>query len=281
MAKAEDDLKKAQDKLHLNLGDKILADEECRYTEIFKRTKKEWESALRKKAKLNWLALGDENTRYFHQSIQHRRKCNAINVLHLQDGTTSNPRKIQEAFQKYYTKLLGCIIKERAKINMNIINRGPTLTHNQQNLLTLSFSLEDIKEVTWSIPEDKASRLDGFNSGFYKAAWDIVGADVVAAVQEFFAKGTPLNSWNTTTITLIPKVTTPNTPGDYRPISCCNVINKCNSKIICRKFFLVLGSIISLNQGAFVEGRNILHNILLCQDIVKQYVERIALLAAF
>ena len=86
----------------------------------------------------------------------------------------------------------------------------------------------------WSIPEDKALGLDGFNSGFYKAAWKIVGTDVVKAVQDF-ANGTLLKSWNTTAITLIPKVATPNTPDDYRLISCCNVIYKCISKLICRK----------------------------------------------
>ena len=138
-------------------------------------------------------------------------------------------------------------------------------------MLTLSFTPEDIKESMWSILEDKAPGLDGFNSGFYKVAWDIVGLDFVDAVQDFFANGTLLHSWNTTAITLIPNVTTLNTPGDYRPISCCNVVYKCISKLICRKFRLVLGSIISPNQGAFVEGRSILHSILLCQDIVKHY----------
>ena len=87
----------------------------------------------------------------------------------------------------------------------------------------------------------------------------------------FFANGTLLKSWNTTSITLIPKIATPNTPGDYRPICCYNVIYKCISKLICRKLRHVLASIISPMQGAFIEGKSILHNILLCQDIVKHY----------
>ena len=104
---------------------------------------------------------------------------------------------------------------------------------------------------------------------FYKAAWKIVGSDVMKAVQDFFANGTLLKSWNTIAITLIPKVATLNTPGDYRPISCCNVIYKCISKLICRKLRHVLPSIISPMQGAFIEGKSILHNIFLYQDIVK------------
>ncbi|XP_057520771.1 uncharacterized protein LOC130801031 [Amaranthus tricolor] len=88
----------------------------------------------------------------------------------------------------------------------------------------------------WSIPEDKALGLDGFNSGFYKAAWKIVGTDVVKAVQDF-ANGTLLKSWNTTAITLIPKET-----------------------LTCTGFH------ISPMQGAFIEGKSILHNILLYYD---------------
>lgn len=108
LPKVEAALIQAQEKLHTNPGDIHLADEECKYLELYRITKKEWESSLKQKAKLKWLTLGDENTRYFHHSIQHRRKCNAINVLHLQDGTTIDPRLIHEAFQKYYTDILGC-----------------------------------------------------------------------------------------------------------------------------------------------------------------------------
>ena len=37
----------------------------------------------------------------------------------------------------------------------------------------------------WSIPKDKVPGLNGFNSGFYKATWEIVGTYVVKAVQDF------------------------------------------------------------------------------------------------
>lgn len=94
---------------------------------------------------------------------------------------------------------------------------------------------------------------------------------MIGAIQNFFATGALPKEWNVTIITLIPKIQCPTGAGDYRPISYCNVIYKRISKLICSKLKLVLGSIISPNQGAFVEGRSIIHNILLCQDIVKHY----------
>ena len=72
-------------------------------------------------------------------------------------------------------------------------------------------------------------------------------------------------------ITLIPKIPCPSYPGDYRPISCCHILYKCVAKLICYGLSKVPSSIVSLNQGAFVKGKNISHNILLCQDLVKHY----------
>ena len=93
----------------------------------------------------------------------------------------------------------------------------------------------------------------------------------MTVIYEFFATRVMHVKWNVTAITLIPKNLSPNGTGDYRPISCCNVLYMCISKLICSKLKLVLNTIISPNQGAFVEGQSILHNILLCQDIMKHY----------
>lgn len=88
---------------------------------------------------------------------------------------------------------------------------------------------------------------------------------------EFFRTGKLLKAINATSITLIPKVKSPTHVSDYRPISCCSVIYKCITKLLCEKLRLVLPSLVSETQGAFVSGRSILHNILLCQDIVRIY----------
>ena len=91
------------------------------------------------------------------------------------------------------------------------------------------------------------------------------------AVQQFFRNRKLLQAWNTTAVHLIPKVPNLNSLDDYRPIACCHTLYKCITQLICSRLKLVLGHIISPSQGAFVEGQNIMHNILLCQDIVKQY----------
>ena len=142
---------------------------------------------------------------------------------------------------------------------------------DQGKLLNLTFSNEEIKNALWSILDEKALGLDGFNTKFYKASWNVVGNDVIKAINQFFRNGKMLKSWNTTTITLIPKIPCPLHPKDYNPISCCHVLYKCISKLICSRLKLVLGDLIDQAQVAFVAGRNIMHNILFCQDLVKHY----------
>jgi hypothetical protein len=73
------------------------------------------------------------------------------------------------------------------------------------------------------------------------------------------------------TITLVPKKKNPATMSDYRPISCCNLIYKCITKILANRLLLGLDNIISSNQEAFISKRSISENILLAQELVCDY----------
>ncbi|GJR06731.1 hypothetical protein Tco_0529715, partial [Tanacetum coccineum] len=113
--------------------------------------------------------------------------------------------------------------------------------------------------------------LDGYSVAFFKEAWDIISADGIKAIKEFFTNGVLLKELNQTIITLIPKVNTPLRINDYRPISCCNVLYKCISRIISNRMKDSLSSLVRLNQSAFMPGRRISDNILLTQDLMHNY----------
>lgn len=76
---------------------------------------------------------------------------------------------------------------------------------------------------------------------------------------------------NHTILALIPKVKCPGSVTKFRPIACCNAIYKCITKLLCTRLRMVLLEIIAANQGDFIKGRFIAHNILICLDIVSQY----------
>ncbi|KAL0302796.1 UNVERIFIED_CONTAM: hypothetical protein Sangu_3077600 [Sesamum angustifolium] len=90
--------------------------------------------------------------------------------------------------------------------------------------------------------DDKAPGPDGYSSGFFKAAWPVIGEEVVKAILEFFTTGRLLKQVNTTMLALIPK-----------------------------RLRLVLDAMISPSQNAFVPGRSIGDNILLAQEMFTGY----------
>ncbi|XP_021731501.1 uncharacterized protein LOC110698389 [Chenopodium quinoa] len=70
---------------------------------------------------------------------------------------------------------------------------------------------------------------------------------------------------------MVPKVEDVVYVSQYRLIACCNVLYKLISKLLCSRLKTVLPVLISENQSAFVAGRSILDNILVSQDMLKNY----------
>lgn len=59
--------------------------------------------------------------------------------------------------------------------------------------------------------------------------------------------------------------------GEFRPISCCNLMYKIITKIISKKLKRVLLECISPNQAAFLKGRSLGENVLLSTELIRDY----------
>ncbi|KAK4384120.1 Retrovirus-related Pol polyprotein from type-2 retrotransposable element R2DM [Sesamum angolense] len=134
-------------------------------------------------------------------------------------------------------------------------------------------TIDEVKTAFFDIEEDKAPGPDGFSSGFFKAAWPVVGEEVSKAIIDFFKTGRLLKQLNATLLTLIPKVRTPHSVAEFRPISCCNVVYKVISKILVSRIREILDLLISPSQNAIVPGRLISDNILLAQELFSGWIE--------
>ncbi|VFQ86685.1 unnamed protein product [Cuscuta campestris] len=222
-------------------------------------------------SKADWLIYGDQDTKYFHAWVKKRRLQNQITSITNEDGLLVEGKKeVAKVLVNYFQKQLG-IPNDTLDIMKDIVNMGKCLYIEQQLMLIASPTQEEIKNCLFEIPNHKSPGPDGFSSGFFKHQWNVVGGLVTKAIQDFFQNGVPLKQINSTNITVIPKKDNPKSPTDLRPIACCNVIYKVISKVICGRLKKILPTIINLNQGAFVEGRELVHNVLLCQELARGY----------
>eukprot|EP00253_Pinus_taeda_P035804 PITA_35804 len=114
----------------------------------------------------------------------------------------------------------------------------------------------------------KALGPDRFNVDFFKACWNIVKKDIVEIVKDSRWNKTILKALNTSFISLIPKQDNAQMPERYKPIALCNVVYKIISKVVASRLKPLLPTLISSEQTGFVEGRQILDNIIQAHEVI-------------
>ncbi|XP_073041676.1 uncharacterized protein [Primulina eburnea] len=130
-------------------------------------------------------------------------------------------------------------------------------------ILCALYTDTDIYKALFDMQPSKAPGPDGFTALFFQKNWKIVGKEVVAACLNILNSKGDLIGWNDTTLTLIPKVSNPVSPKDFRPISLCNTCYKIVARAITNRLRPILGTVIDHHQSAFVPGRLITDNVII------------------
>ncbi|GKA92743.1 RNA-directed DNA polymerase, eukaryota, reverse transcriptase zinc-binding domain protein [Tanacetum coccineum] len=178
--------------------------------------------------------------------------------------------QVPSQFVRHFQNFLGKEVMAKSIEDKNEIFTC-TLTNEEAILMVTEVKNEEIKKALFDIADVKALGPDGFIACFFKKAWKVVEKDVCDAVKDFFSNGKLLIEINSTIISLVPKTNTPQKVSDFRPITCCNVLYKIISKIITERIKSGLEKVVNVNQSAFIPGRQIQDNILICQELLRGY----------
>lgn len=142
------------------------------------------------------------------------------------------------------------------------------VTSDMNNQLLKAFTPDEIKSAVFQMGLIKALGPNGFPTLFYQKHWDLIGDEVTSTVLQYLNTVVMPPGRNKTRIVLIPKVQDPQDFSQYRPISLCNVLYKIIVKVLANRLKLILPSIISKFQSAFVPNRQITENVLIAYELM-------------
>jgi hypothetical protein len=220
----------------------------------------------RQRAKTFWYRDGDLNTRFFHATATTRKKKNQIVQLEDPQGNICNSADGLKTIAKdYFTD----IFQQQQGDRMSVLNAvTSSVSTEDNNILTVPFSIAEFKDAAFSMEADKCPGPDGFNPGFYQQFWDLCGHEIFEAGCSWLECGAFPPGLNSTNIALIPKGESQKSMKDWRPISLCNVLYKIVAKVLANRLKPMLDKCISENQSAFVPGRSILDNAMAAIEII-------------
>jgi len=146
--------------------------------------------------------------------------------------------------------------------------KGISLQQNE--VLVRAFHEEEIKAVVWECGIDKSPGPDGLNFKFIKHFWETLKPDFLRFFDEFHNNGIFPKGGNASFIGLIPKVKDPQSLNEFRPISLIGCVYKILAKTLANRLKLVMSDIIDERQSAFIQGRHLLHSVLIANEVMEE-----------
>ncbi|GKA84001.1 RNA-directed DNA polymerase, eukaryota, reverse transcriptase zinc-binding domain protein, partial [Tanacetum coccineum] len=210
---------------------------------------------LAQKAKIKWAIEGDENSKYYHGVLNKKRNQLAIRGILVEGRWIESPILVKDEFLSYFASRFNKPPDYRLHIDLDFPNK---LSLEQQMVLEIEVTREEIKKAVWDCGVDKSPGPDGFTFGFYRRYWTFLENDVVEAVLYFFNHGQFPKGSNSSFITLIPKTQEAKMMKDFRPITLIGSLYKIIAKILANRLVVVLEDLVSDVQSAFVAKRQIL-----------------------
>lgn len=170
---------------------------------------------------------------FFHASTTCWKKCNKIEKIENEIGDVVNdPAHVRNVARDYFQDLSQ---SRQGKYEPVISCMEPCITLEDNEELIRPFTRKEFSMVLKQMDADKAPGPDGFNPGFFKHLWVNYGDAFFQAGCRWLEDGSFPPTLNETNIALIPKIDSPESRKDWRPISLCNVLYKVISKVLANR----------------------------------------------
>ncbi|KAG7563755.1 Endonuclease/exonuclease/phosphatase superfamily [Arabidopsis suecica] len=134
------------------------------------------EEYWRTRSHIQWLQLGDKNTRYFHEKTKQRRSHNRITSLEDNSGNIlTEEKEIHELVHNYFEQIYSSAGAQRVDYVLQHIQ--PRVTPEINSSLTAPVTEEEIFQALSHMNVDKTPGPDGFTVGFYQYHWEAIKSE--------------------------------------------------------------------------------------------------------
>jgi hypothetical protein len=217
------------------------------------------------RSRIKWLKEGDANSRFFHNSIKARKRRNSLLVLKTANGWVEGPVNVRRQVVSFFSKHFENDVWSRPTLDGILF---PQLEADKVEDLTKVFTMEEITEAVRGCDGSKSPGPDGFNFAFIKEFWDLLKYDVRILFDQFHGNASLPKSLCSYFLTLIPKVASPQSLGDFRPIALLGCLYKLVAKVLASRLALVLGDLIPNTQSAFLKGRQLVDGVVVVNEVI-------------
>lgn len=169
------------------------------------------------KSRVDWLRMGDKNTKFFHTSTLARRRRNRVDLL-MNDGGewVSDKLELKNMALDYYKNLFTTDPSAGGEF---ITGGFPRV----EDSLLEELSKDVSEEETWRALKDMGSYKDpgpdGFQAIFFKRTCEVTGVAVHAFVKAAIEEGVLSEEAAAASLVLIPKEDKPCNIRGFRPLS--------------------------------------------------------------
>ncbi|MCH82218.1 LINE-1 reverse transcriptase like, partial [Trifolium medium] len=217
------------------------------------------------RSRSKWLKEGDTNSKYFHNCVKASSRRNKMVALRTANGWVEGPIHVREEVVMYFRNHFANEDWHRPTLD-NI--EFSCLPPEGVDVLTAIFTLEEITRVVKDSDGSKSLGPDGFNFAFIKEFWDLLKFDIRIMFDQFHGNATLPKGILSYFITLIPKVYSPQSLGDFRPISLLGCLYKLIAKVLASRLAKVVGDLIPKTQSAFLKGRQLVDGVVVVNEVI-------------